>query len=78
MKKHNLLFAKIFIAIIFLSMMYSTMAQVKSKKFSLPPYEKLTLSNGLTVYLMERREVPLIYFAAVFLQVQSTMEKRTA
>lgn len=66
MKKHNLLFAKIFITIIFLSMMYSTMAQVKSKKFSLPPYEKLTLSNGLTVYLMERREVPLIYFAAVF------------
>jgi predicted Zn-dependent peptidase len=28
--------------------------------FSLPKYEKLTLKNGLTVYLMEQHEVPLI------------------
>jgi len=66
MKKHNLLFAKVFIITILLSMMFSTMAQIESKKFSLPAYEKLTLSNGLTVYLMERHEVPLIYITAVF------------
>ncbi|MBK7379533.1 MAG: insulinase family protein [Ignavibacteriales bacterium] len=46
--------------------MFNTMAQMESKKFSLPPYEKVTLSNGLTVYLMERHEVPLIYITAVF------------
>jgi predicted Zn-dependent peptidase len=66
MKKYNLLFAKVFIITILLSTMFNTMAQIESKKFSLPPYEKVTLSNGLTVYLMERHEVPLIYIAAVF------------
>lgn len=66
MKKHNLLFTKVFIITILLSTMFNTMAQMESKKFSLPPYEKVTLSNGLTVYLMERHEVPLIYITAVF------------
>ncbi|HSP88899.1 MAG TPA: pitrilysin family protein, partial [Ignavibacteriaceae bacterium] len=35
-------------------------------QFQLPPYEKFTLPNGLTVYLMEQHEVPLIYVSAIF------------
>lgn len=35
-------------------------------KFKLPKYEKFKLDNGLTVYLMEQHEVPLIYVSAVF------------
>lgn len=34
--------------------------------FKVPPYEKFKLTNGLTVYLMEQHEVPLIYVSAVF------------
>lgn len=37
-----------------------------AEKFQLPEYEKLVLKNGLTVYLMEQHEVPLIYISAVF------------
>ena len=29
-------------------------------EFTLPDYQKLTLKNGLTVYLMEQHEVPLV------------------
>ena len=35
-------------------------------QFKLPAYETLTLDNGLTVYLMEKKDVPLISFSAVF------------
>jgi predicted Zn-dependent peptidase len=35
-------------------------------QFNLPPYEKYILDNGLTLYLMEQHEVPLIYASAVF------------
>ena len=35
-------------------------------QFKLPAYEKLELENGLTVYLMEKKNVPLISFSAVF------------
>jgi predicted Zn-dependent peptidase len=34
--------------------------------FSVPAYTKFTLSNGLTVYLMEQHEVPVIYVSAIF------------
>jgi zinc protease len=34
--------------------------------FRLPPYEKFVMDNGLTVYLMEQHEVPLIYVSFVF------------
>lgn len=34
--------------------------------FSLPKYEKFRLKNGLTVYLMEQHEVPLVYFSMAF------------
>ncbi len=33
--------------------------------FRLPKYEKFVMENGLTVYLMEQHEVPLIYVSAV-------------
>jgi len=35
-------------------------------QFQLPEYEKYTLPNGLTVYLMEQHEVPLVYVNAIF------------
>ncbi|WP_299453985.1 pitrilysin family protein [uncultured Microscilla sp.] len=34
--------------------------------FKLPKYDKFKLSNGLTVYLMEQKEVPLIQASIVF------------
>jgi len=33
--------------------------------FKLPTYDKINLDNGLTVYLMEQPEVPLIYVSAL-------------
>ncbi|WP_448547598.1 M16 family metallopeptidase [Thalassotalea fusca] len=36
-----------------------------SADYTLPAYEKTTLSNGLTVYLMEQKEVPLIDVSVV-------------
>jgi zinc protease len=41
-------------------------ASAESKSFQLPEYEKFILENGLTVYLMEQHEVPLIHVSAVF------------
>lgn len=35
-------------------------------QFQIPSYEKFELENGLTVYLMEKKDVPLISFSAVF------------
>jgi zinc protease len=34
--------------------------------FKVPPYEKFVLKNGLTVYLMEQHEVPMINVSAIF------------
>ncbi len=34
-------------------------------EFKLPDYEKFTLDNGLTVYLMEQHEVPMIYVSVL-------------
>jgi predicted Zn-dependent peptidase len=36
-----------------------------SASFKLPPYQKLVLKNGLTIYLMEQHEVPMVYVSAV-------------
>lgn len=33
--------------------------------FTLPRYEKFVMPNGLTVYLMEQHEIPLVYVSAV-------------
>jgi len=35
-------------------------------QFKLPKYDVLTLDNGLTIYLMEKKDVPIISFSAVF------------
>ena len=35
-------------------------------QFQLPSYEKYILDNGLTLYLMEQHEVPLIYASAIY------------
>lgn len=40
-------------------------AQAGSPGYQLPPYEKFTLPNGLTVYLMEQHEVPMINLSVV-------------
>jgi zinc protease len=40
--------------------------RAQSPSFKLPAYEKFTLENGLTVYLMEQHEVPLVYVSVVF------------
>jgi len=37
-----------------------------AQTFKLPQYQKFTLKNGLTVYLMEQHEVPLINVSVVF------------
>ena len=34
--------------------------------FKLPDYDKFILKNGMTVYLMEQHEVPLVYISIVF------------
>lgn len=40
-------------------------AQTKQAPFKVPAYEKFTLSNGLTIYLMEQHEVPVISVSAI-------------
>jgi len=42
------------------------LAAQAQNNFKVPPYEKFKLKNGLTVYLMEQHEVPLIYTSTVF------------
>lgn len=37
----------------------------QAQEFKLPPYQKVQLPNGLTLYLMEQHEVPLISVSAV-------------
>jgi zinc protease len=49
--KHSLLFICSFIMIL---------SHPVFAEFTLPDYQKLTLKNGLTVYLMEQHEVPLV------------------
>lgn len=55
-----------YILIAFAFVTFSTNAQTtKPAAFKLPAYEKFTLPNGLTVYLMEQHEVPMISFSSV-------------
>ncbi len=42
------------------------LSSISFAQFKLPAYETFTLDNGLTVYLMEKKDVPLISFSAVF------------
>ncbi|MFT6732778.1 MAG: zinc protease [Polaribacter sp.] len=43
-----------------ISILFVFMSQFATADFKIPEYKKLTLKNGLTVYLMEQHEVPLI------------------
>lgn len=56
MKKYISLFALILVAVL-------VQAQ---DAFKVPPYQKFTLKNGLTVYLMEQKEVPMINVNVIF------------
>ncbi len=58
MKKKIILIAAIITGLIHLN----TEAQFA---FKLPAYQKYTLSNGLTIYLMEKHEVPIIGVSAI-------------
>jgi zinc protease len=44
----------------------TTLSVTAQNNFKVPKYEKFKLKNGLTIYLMEQHEVPLINVAAVF------------
>ena len=37
-------------------------------QFKLPQYEKFELANGLTIYLMEKYDVPLISLSVVLMR----------
>lgn len=39
--------------------------QLNAQTYKLPPYEKFKLKNGLTVYLMEQHEVPVINVSVI-------------
>lgn len=62
----------IILPLIFLSIMTgrmgsnSVLASETHSSFILPDYETFVADNGLTVYLMEQHEVPLIYVSFVF------------
>jgi len=47
-------------------MLVFILGSVSFAQFKLPAYKAFTLENGLTVYLMEKKDVPLISFSAVF------------
>ncbi|MDJ1500624.1 pitrilysin family protein [Xanthocytophaga agilis] len=52
-------------ALAFVCQSFCSFAQTKAAEYKLPGYEKFVLSNGLTVYLMEQHEVPVINVAAI-------------
>jgi predicted Zn-dependent peptidase len=64
--------AHLFIIILFIVLSVDSIpvsllaASAGGNSFQLPEYEKFILENGLTVYLMEQHEVPLIHVSAVF------------
>lgn len=43
----------------------TVIAQDKTAAFKVPAYEKFSLPNGLTIYLMEQHEVPVISVSAI-------------
>lgn len=63
MKKINKFLILAMTAICVLAIDQHTYAQVAS--FKVPAYEKFTLENGLTVYLLEQHEVPTISVSAI-------------
>lgn len=51
---------------IYLLIVLTILSSISFAQFKLPEYETITLDNGLTVCLMEKKDVPLISFSAVF------------
>lgn len=54
---------KKYLSTILLSIVF---VSVTCAQFKLPGYEVVTLDNGLTIYLMEKKDVPIISFSALF------------
>lgn len=54
-----------FSALTLIILSVSAIAQTKQAAFKVPAYEKFTMPNGLTVYLMEQHEVPVINVSAI-------------
>ena len=52
-----------FLTTMFLALVLAVMAQGQTLK--LPPHEKITLKNGMTVLLMEKRGVPMVSFSVI-------------
>ena len=51
---------------LFFMVTYPLWAQKEDENsFKLPEYKKFVMQNGLTIYLMEQHEVPLIYVSFV-------------
>ena len=46
--------------------LFVVLSSLTFAQFKLPAYEKTILENGITLYLMEQHEVPLIYVSAIF------------
>ena len=59
------------IYILLLSLLTGSFTQAQS--FKLPAYQKFTLKNGLTVYLMEQHEVPIISVSAILPAKEKTL-----
>ncbi|MEO6914845.1 MAG: pitrilysin family protein [Chitinophagaceae bacterium] len=57
--KNNLLLLAVF------SLLINSLS-VAQQSFKLPPFDQFKLPNGLTIYLMEQHEVPLINVAGIF------------
>lgn len=57
------LFQHLFVTAVFL---FIFLAFDTNAQFKLPKYEVVTLDNGLTIYLLEKKDVPIISFSAVF------------
>jgi zinc protease len=55
-----------YLSLVFAAVVLHTLANAQSTAFKLPEYEKVVLKNGLTVYLMEQHEVPMINVSAIF------------
>lgn len=55
----------IIIPLLFLSLICVFGINALAQEYRLPPYQKFILNNGLTVYLMEQHEVPLINVSVV-------------
>lgn len=63
---HNLLLLVIVFALFLTCGQSSKEKATTAEGFQLPEYEKVVLKNGLTLFLMEQHEVPLIYASMVF------------